>query len=338
MYKKLYDRVVTFIKENYKQIIILVLFYLILSWPVNYYIIVGGGISDIDSRVKIENSYNSKGSFNISYVSELKGNVLTYTLSYLIPDWKKVPMNDYKLNNNENYNDLQFRSNIELENANDNSIKTAYILANKKYEVTSTNIYVTGIISKYKNKLKIKDRLIAIDNNKYNDVENYKKYIQNSKNKDVIVTVIRNKKVKNIKCKIHNYKGIKILGIALEEVNKYKTVPKIKIKFKDSESGPSGGLITTLDIYNKITKKDITHSLKIAGTGTVDKDGNVGEIGEVKYKLLGAEKAKADVFLVPSGSNYNTCIKLKKKRKLKIKIIKVKNIKEAIKKLNKISS
>ena len=36
----------------------------------------------------------------------------------------------------------------------------------------------------------------------------------------------------------------------------YDTNPKIELKFKQSESGPSGGLMLTLAIYNNLTKKD----------------------------------------------------------------------------------
>jgi PDZ domain-containing protein len=71
---------------------------------------------------------------------------------------------------------------------------------------------------------------------------------------------------------------------------------------KSNESGPSGGLMLALSIYNKLVSEDITRGLKIAGTGTIDVDGNVGEIGGVKYKLIGAVKNKAKVFLCPMGN------------------------------------
>ncbi|MBR3049793.1 MAG: hypothetical protein IKG58_04490 [Bacilli bacterium] len=336
MFKKVYDKIKNFIIEEYKYILLYLVLFIVFSWPVNYNIITGGGISNIDSRITINNKYKSKGSFNITYVNELKGNVFNYLLSYIIPDWDRENMNDYKYNNEENYYDILYRSKLELDYANDNAIKTAYTLANKEYKVISKKIYVTGTFKEYKTKLKSGDQILEIDNNKFNTLKQVRKYINSTNNKYVNIKIKRNKKEKIIKSKIYKYKYNKLIGIAIQEVSKYKTNPKVKIKFKDSESGPSAGLITTLEIYNELTKKDITHSLKIAGTGTIESDGKVGEIGGIKYKLLGAEKAKADIFLAPSGKNYKTCIKLKKKRKLKIKIIEVKNIKQAIRELNKI--
>lgn len=336
MFKKVYDKLKKIIKENYKQLIILVVVYIVLTWPVNYYITTGGGISNVDSRIHVTNAHSSKGSFNITYINELKGTVLTTLLSYIIPDWKRDNIDNYKINNKEEYNDIIFRNDIDLLEANDNAIKNAYKLANKKYKVINNKIYITGNIKEYKNNLKIKDQILSIDSIKYNDVNKYRKYIRNNKNNTVNIKILRNNKEKVIKCKLYKYKDIKLLGVTLGQIKKYKTNPKIRIKFKSSESGSSGGLITTLDIYNKLTKDDITHSLKIAGTGTIDTNGNIGKIGGVKYKLLGANKAKADIFLVPED-NYKEAIKLKKKRHLKIKVIKVKTIKEAIKKLNTIS-
>ena len=87
--------------------------------------------------------------------------------------------------------------------------------------------------------------------------------------------------------------------------------------------------MTTLAIYNSITKKDITKGKKIAGTGTIDIEGNVGEIGGVKYKLSGAVKNKADIFLVPDG-NYEEAYDYKKERGFDIELVSISNFDEAI--------
>ena len=51
---------------------------------------------------------------------------------------------------------------------------------------------------------------------------------------------------------------------------------------------------------------------------------------------MGAEADHADIFLVPTGKNYKEALKYKKSKKLKIKLIEVKNIKDAINKLEKL--
>ena len=84
-------------------------------------------------------------------------------------------------------------------------------------------------------------------------------------------------------------------------------------------------------------EEDITGGKKIIGTGTIDAEGNVGEIGGVKYKLLGAEKDKCDIFLVPK-ENYEEALEVKEEYKLKIKIVEVSTFEDAIKSLQEMNA
>lgn len=66
--------------------------------------------------------------------------------------------------------------------------------------------------------------------------------------------------------------------------------------------GPSAGLMFTLGIIDKLKPEDLTGGKVIAGTGTIDDDGNVGAIGGIPQKLVGAKKAGAQLFLVPKNN------------------------------------
>ena len=90
--------------------------------------------------------------------------------------------------------------------------------------------------------------------------------------------------------------------------------------------------MTSLEVYNAVTKKDITKGRKIMGTGTISLDGEVGEIGGIKYKLLGASKKGADIFICPK-ENYKEAMKVKSEHNLKIKIYGVSTFDEAVSKL-----
>ena len=91
----------------------------------------------------------------------------------------------------------------------------------------------------------------------------------------------------------------------------------------------------SLEIYSQLINKDITRGRKIVGTGTISEDGEVGEIDGVKYKLRGAVKNKAQIFIAPSGNNYKEAVKEKKKNNYKIKIIEAKNFKQVLEELAK---
>lgn len=70
--------------------------------------------------------------------------------------------------------------------------------------------------------------------------------------------------------------------------------------------GPSAGLMFALSIVDSLTPEDLTAGAIIAGTGAIDADGNVGAIGGIRQKIVGAlhrdEGPAATVFLVPEGN------------------------------------
>ncbi|UQX89735.1 PDZ domain-containing protein [Jatrophihabitans telluris] len=66
--------------------------------------------------------------------------------------------------------------------------------------------------------------------------------------------------------------------------------------------GPSAGLMFALGIVDKLGTDDLTHGKIVAGTGTIDAQGNVGQIGGIQLKMLGAKRDGASVFLAPSSN------------------------------------
>lgn len=66
--------------------------------------------------------------------------------------------------------------------------------------------------------------------------------------------------------------------------------------------GPSAGLMFALSIVDKLTPGALADGKFVAGTGTIDADGQVGAIGGIPFKMLKAKEAGATVFLVPAGN------------------------------------
>ncbi len=335
MLNKIYNYLKRSIQKNFSFIIYLFLIFIILC-PVNYYIITGGGTFDAGSRVSIKTDNKSKGSFNMAYVSEIKGTIFTYLLSYIIPHYERESIDDYKVNEKEDLNDVEFRNRLWLNEANNSSIYVAYTKASKDISVKDSKTYVFFVDEKSKSNLKVGDELLSIDGKNVTDLDSLKKLVSNYNDGDKLkIKVKRNKKELDKYAYIYEESGVKYIGISIMEDIVYKTSPKVNFKFKKSESGPSGGLIMALQIYNMLVKEDITKGRKIVGTGTINKEGIVGEIDGVKHKLRGAVEEKADIFLVANGRNYKEALKEKKKNKYKIKIIGVKTFEDALEKLKK---
>ncbi|MCR3922235.1 MAG: signal protein PDZ, partial [Firmicutes bacterium] len=64
-------------------------------------------------------------------------------------------------------------------------------------------------------------------------------------------------------------------------------------------SGPSAGLMFVLEIINQLDPRDLTAGQKIAGTGTINLQEEVGSIGGVRQKVKAAEEAGATYFISP---------------------------------------
>lgn len=70
----------------------------------------------------------------------------------------------------------------------------------------------------------------------------------------------------------------------------------------DNVGGPSAGMMFSLALVDLLTEGSMTGGAHVAGTGTIDPDGNVGPIGGIRHKLVGARDAGAAVFLAPEGN------------------------------------
>lgn len=82
-------------------------------------------------------------------------------------------------------------------------------------------------------------------------------------------------------------------------VGRYFT-PEFDIDFTLQDvGGPSAGLVFSIGIIDKLTPEDLTGGGHVAGTGTIDPEGNVGPIGGIRQKLAGARKSGAELFLMP---------------------------------------
>ncbi|QBJ98546.1 PDZ domain-containing protein [Rhodococcus sp. ABRD24] len=87
------------------------------------------------------------------------------------------------------------------------------------------------------------------------------------------------------------------LGVGAQEV---PNVP-FTIDFNLADvGGPSAGLMFSLAVVDKLSSGEINGGKFVAGTGTIDPEGDVGPIGGIPYKLTAASEAGATTFLVPA--------------------------------------
>ena len=298
-----------------------------------YRISTPGGVTNLNDRYEISEKYQVKGSINEAYVSEINATPLTYVIAKINNKWDISKKSDATYND-ESYDNYLNRSKKELEE----SVDTAKIVALRKagYDINieSVNILVTYVLKDCKNDLKINDEILSLDHQSLTSLSAMKAIANKHQAGDVVdATILRDGKVIDTKLKLYEKNGNLVVGVLVTTKYNYESPLDIKFKYDKKERGASGGLMNTLAIYNLITEYDITKGKKIIGTGTIDIDGNVGEIGGVKYKMLGAKKC--DIFIIPEA-NYAEALKIKKKYKLKFKLIKVKTFDDAVSALKEI--
>lgn len=317
-----------FIREYLDCIITVIVVVVLFNIKLPYYIYAPGGTIDISDRIEYKEKQDYKGSLNMLYVRAYEANVPTYLLSYIFPNWDLEKMEELQISNDESMEEIDARNKIMLDNSINSAKYVAYKNANKTVEISSAKIYVVGRL--VDTNLEVGDEIIQVDGNTIEEIEDIKEIISLKEVDDeVTFRVIRDDKEIDVVETVKLIEDVKAIGIMFVTDYEYKLDPDIEVKFKSSESGSSGGLMMALSIYSAISDEDILKGRKIAGTGTIDNNGNVGPIGGIKYKIMGAARKRMDVVLVPSD-NYEEAMKTKKDNKYDIEIVKIDTFGDAI--------
>lgn len=300
-------------------------------------VLLKGDTTNVNSIVEIDTDYEEKGSFSSIYVISFDRS--TILQNFFVKNTKTAlleDMNEYykHFTDIENYEMGQIQKNSSIMTA----IITAYQTAQKMDSSINIDFSFSSLCVSFYfegSPFQIGDRIIKYNTYYAKDhtyASTFSDMVKKSKAGDTI-TVLREDKELEIQltdcaynlCRWYDYYDIN-----------YDTIyPKLTVN-KTNVGGPSGGLLQTLSIYNRITSKDITKGLKIAGTGTMSIDLTVGAIGGIKQKVYTAFDDNVDVFLCPEVhyeealEAYNTI-----KYKEKMALVSVKTLEDAIEYLEK---
>ncbi len=88
------------------------------------------------------------------------------------------------------------------------------------------------------------------------------------------------------------------LGLSLEDGVRYAFPGTVSINTSNI-GGPSAGLAMTLTLIDQLSVGSLTGHWVVAATGTVDANGNVGDVGGVAEKTIAVQRAGAEIFIVP---------------------------------------
>ena len=337
MFAKIYEKIKEFIKENYKELIVLIVIVLLFTIKLPYSIYTPGGAVNLNDRIRVENGYETEGSFNMAYVSMVRGSIPFLLISYVIPDWDIVPASDITAEG-EDMDEMLERERLYMQESMDAAIINAYQAAGEDITITRTVNEVSYLSEDSDTDLEIGDQILSVNGDEISSLDDLKGIVESlSSGTEVTLRVIRDDEERDCTAVTYDTNDGTKIGVSLLTTYEYETDPEVTITSKASEAGSSGGLMMSLAIYNQLVPEDITNGMKIVGTGTIDIEGNVGEIGGVRYKLIGAVKNDADLFICPE-ENYEEAMSVKEEKDYDITIISVSTFLEAIEKLEGLSS
>ena len=188
------------------------------------------------------------------------------------------------------------------------------------------------------NKLLYKsDIVLSVDDKKFESASEIMRYLDQKKPGDLVsIKVLRSEReiiTKQIKLSARD-DGSAFIGVNIQQ--NFNFPFQVKIQLAET-GGPSGGLVFALGVVEKLTPADLIRGRNIAGTGTITADGQVGPIGGIAEKIIGAKKDGVKIFLAP----IENCTDIKNKDQLTnsgskndMKIVPVATLTEAISVLN----
>ena len=97
MITKIKKYIIKDFKINYKFYIGLLLIMALFLVKFDYVIYTPGSLENLDDRIIVEPSYESKGSMNLTYVTSMPANIPNMLLSLIIPSWDIESLDDMRV-------------------------------------------------------------------------------------------------------------------------------------------------------------------------------------------------------------------------------------------------
>jgi len=325
-----------------RWIIVIAALYLILFWvPTPYYLYQPGTVDPLHELVTVEQSQKqqSAGTFNLTTVYSQKAyNVVMLIEGMLDKDTEVRRISDVQGNlTDEQYrNVLKHMMSSSQQTAVASALSEAGLQVDKRVTGLFLRMFVPG--SKAEGVLEVGDILLTVDGRAALSLQAVSSYITSSKKAgdSIEAGILRNgeERTERVTLVPNNEQGQPGIGAVFEP--EYDVTPSRKVDFAESDiGGPSAGLMFSLEILDQLLPEDLTHGLTIAGTGTIDINGNVGQIGGMRDKIVAAHQAGVDLFFCPkdqseTSHNAEEAIDEAKKRGYDLRIVPVGTLKEAV--------
>lgn len=327
-------------------LVLCVLFAISLFVPTPYYLFQPGSVEELSTKVSVEDGDKTeKGQLYLTTVLSVKASNIYYLAYGLLAPHTAIERSHAvkgDMSEKEYNNWLVYL----MKSSQDHAVAAGLKAAGERVDIRPRGLIVRGISpeSKAKEVINIGDVIKEADGKTIAKMDDLFSQLKGKKAGDrVKVSFIRDgkkieKEIELISLKDGHVKAG--IGVILEENLEIETPRKVDIQAGDI-GGPSAGLMFSLEVFRQVKKEDITKGYDIAGTGTIDIDGNVGQIGGIAEKIAAVDKAGIDIFfcpkdLVPGDSNEKEVKAEAEKYGYTVKIVPVQTLEEAVDYLDKL--
>ncbi|MFP4199001.1 MAG: PDZ domain-containing protein [Halanaerobium sp.] len=302
------------LRKFYSRLIGVVFILFVISHfiPVPYQVMEPGIATELSPMIEVKDGYDNQGEFLLTAVSSRRAMAWDYFyISLFTPEDKELTSISEQLPENMDMNEyIQLMAEL-MEESKLQAQAVAFREADYEVEVTGEGAEIVEVMkegSAY-NKLEKGDLITAVDGKKVEMAADAVNIIKNRNIGDVVeITVLREEEELNFNLKtleLEGNEGNASIGVLIRSKGLDYNIPG-EVDFKtENIIGPSAGSVFSMEIYNQLIEEDITGGKRIAGTGTISLDGEIGRIDGIKYKIMAAKEAGADLFIVPE-ENFET--------------------------------
>jgi PDZ domain-containing protein len=281
------------------QLVVLVAVLIISLWPVSYRIVAPGYNDEVGDFIWLDEPYESRGSFHTTSVIVLNR---TSLLQKIVGDWEwKVDLSEQPDFFQEiDIDDLTISGYLSKDDSLNNSLVVGILESGYQIDYRIEHMVYLTYSFLEEDTIELGDVLLDINGN-----TDYTEEVNNVVcGESAMFHVLRDGEELYFQIeKKKRQDGSCLFGLSIRPFTEIID-SEIDYKLIDTNTGGgSGGLMQALYVYDRLTETDLTGGKKIAGTGTIDVNGNVGPIGGIEQKIITSVMNGMDVFFVPHLSD-----------------------------------
>ncbi|GAK14500.1 PDZ domain-containing protein [Geomicrobium sp. JCM 19039] len=321
--------------------------------PTGYYYSQPGEATGLQELITVEGSSQyEEGEFYLTTILQSRASPFLYVWSYLSP-YRVLTPEDILMTEDETDEEYQHRQTESMRQSQDAAKIAAYRAAGATVHIEENGVFVTQFVDGMGavEELESGDTITAVDDQEIRNFNELTEALQGKEAGEFAELWIEREgdrfqvdvEMRHFPDPDEDEDGIGAdpeavgLGIIFPVNDREVSFdPDVTIE-AGAIGGPSAGLMFSLEIYNQLIEdEDITRGMNVAGTGSINEDGQVGRVGGVSQKVVAADRSGIEIFFTPNDeelgerSNYLAALEAANDVNADIDVVPVETLQDAI--------